>query len=60
MTHEAYLDHDAGRGHPERPARLGAVLQGIRDAGVDDALAYVAPRPATPDELARVHRVRAT
>ena len=56
MTHEAYLDHDAGRGHPERPARLGAVLQGIRDAGLDDALAYVAPRPATPDELARVHR----
>ena len=54
-THEAYLDHDAGYGHPERPARLGAVLDGIRHAGAGDALVFVAPRPATHDELARVH-----
>jgi acetoin utilization deacetylase AcuC-like enzyme len=54
-THEAYVDHDAGYGHPERPARLEAVLQGIRGAGAGDALVFVTPRPATHDELARVH-----
>jgi acetoin utilization deacetylase AcuC-like enzyme len=54
-THEAYADHDAGYGHPERPARLEAVLQGIRGAGAGDALVFVTPRPATHDELARVH-----
>jgi acetoin utilization deacetylase AcuC-like enzyme len=53
-THEACLDHDAGRGHPERPARLLAVLDGIR-AGAGEAAVFVVPRPATGDELARVH-----
>jgi acetoin utilization deacetylase AcuC-like enzyme len=55
-THERYLDHDTGPGHPERPARLEAVLRGIREAGAGDALIMVAPRPATRDELERVHR----
>ena len=30
LTHERYLDHDLGRGHPERPDRLRAVLDGHR------------------------------
>ena len=30
-THASYLHHDTGPGHPERPARLEAVLQGIAD-----------------------------
>jgi acetoin utilization deacetylase AcuC-like enzyme len=55
-THEIYLEHDTGPGHPERPARLEAVLQGIRDAGAGDALIMAAPRPATREELERVHR----
>ncbi len=55
-THEAYFDHDTGRGHPERPARLEAVLHGIRAAGAGEALIWVAPRPATRVELERVHR----
>jgi acetoin utilization deacetylase AcuC-like enzyme len=54
-THEAYFDHDTGRGHPERPARLEAVLRGVRAAGAGDALVPVAPRPATSQELERVH-----
>jgi len=55
-THEAYLDHDTGRGHPERPARLAAVLRGIQASGAGEALVAVAPRPATREELERVHR----
>lgn len=57
-THEAYLDHLTGSQHPERPARLGAVLEGARDAGVADALVAIEPRMATRDELSRVHTAR--
>jgi acetoin utilization deacetylase AcuC-like enzyme len=55
-THEIYLEHDTGPGHPERASRLEAVLDGIRAAGAQDALVTVTPRPATREELERVHR----
>ena len=55
VTHPRYLEHIAGRHHPERPARLGAVLAGARRAGVADALVALEPRRATVDELAAVH-----
>src|SRR5438874_10882226 len=32
-THTAYLEHDTGVGHPERPARLRAVARGLEQAG---------------------------
>ena len=54
-THEAYLAHDTGYGHPERPARLQAVLSGIGAAGVAEAVIQVSPRAATREELERVH-----
>ena len=54
-TSARYLDHDAGRGHPERPARLDAVLLGVNRAGVSDALVRVEPRPASRDELELLH-----
>jgi acetoin utilization deacetylase AcuC-like enzyme len=54
-THEAYLDHNPGRSHPERPARLEAVLMGVREAPGGDALKWVAPRAARREELERVH-----
>ncbi len=54
-THERYLDHDAGRGHPERPARLEAVLSGARLGDVAEALVPLDVRRARLDELAAVH-----
>ncbi len=54
-THPKYLDHLAGAGHPERPARLEAVLAGAGLGRVDDALVACEPRPARRDELERVH-----
>jgi acetoin utilization deacetylase AcuC-like enzyme len=54
-THPAYLDHLAGPQHPERPERLGAVIDGARLGGVGDALVALEPRPATMAELERVH-----
>ena len=55
LTHERYLDHDLGRGHPERPDRLRSVLAGIESAGFGEALQPAVPRAATAEELARVH-----
>jgi len=52
---DAFAAHDPGPGHPERVARLGAVAEGVRDAGIDDSLVALEPRDATRDELARVH-----
>jgi acetoin utilization deacetylase AcuC-like enzyme len=54
-TAPEYLAHDAGPGHPESPARLEAVLAGIRRSPVADAVGHVAPRPATKEELSLVH-----
>jgi acetoin utilization deacetylase AcuC-like enzyme len=54
-THEALLEHDTGRGHPERAGRLGAVMQGLKDSGVSEAVTRFIPRPATRDELLKVH-----
>jgi acetoin utilization deacetylase AcuC-like enzyme len=50
-----FREHDAGRGHPERPERLDAVRRGLRDAGLEARLRYAGPRDATHDELRRVH-----
>jgi acetoin utilization deacetylase AcuC-like enzyme len=53
VTDEAFHRHDTGLYHPERPARLRAVDQGVRSAGV--VLRRLSPRPATLDELVLVH-----
>ena len=54
-THEAYLDHLNGPQHQERPERLGAVIDGSREAGVADALIPLVPEPATREQILRVH-----
>jgi len=54
-THPAFAGHDTGPGHPERPARLAAVLAGIGDAGVDGSIVPVAPRAVRRDELELLH-----
>jgi acetoin utilization deacetylase AcuC-like enzyme len=55
VTHPAYLDHDPGRGHPERPQRLMAVEAGVVDAGLDGEVVFTSPREAEPADLERVH-----
>jgi len=54
LTHPAFLDHDTGEHHPERPDRLRAVLAALDD----DAFAGLARTEApiaTLEELTRVH-----
>ncbi|MEP6469272.1 MAG: histone deacetylase [Chloroflexota bacterium] len=56
LTDEGMASH-AARGHPERPKRLDAVVEGVADAA--DALAARLERPAvvpaTDAELERIH-----
>src|SRR4051812_45527105 len=51
VTHARYLDHVAGARHPERPARLEAVLKGLRRADLAEATVSIEARPATRGEL---------
>ncbi len=49
----AFREHDSGYGHPERPARLDAVRDGLR--ALEPRLQVLTPRGATTAELLRVH-----
>lgn len=53
FTHAACFAHDTGPGHPERPERLGAVIEGLRGAFAD-ADWREAPR-ASRGQLLHVH-----
>ncbi len=54
FTHPDCLAHDTGPGHPERPARLAAVLRGLEGIG-DPRLAFVEAPLAAEADLAAVH-----
>lgn len=54
-THESYLEHLAGPRHPERPERLGAVIDGIHAAGLGEALVPIEPSAAERVDIERVH-----
>jgi len=54
-THPAFAAHDTGEGHPERPARLRAVEEGLAEAGLTEAVTAVEPVAATDADLVRVH-----
>jgi acetoin utilization deacetylase AcuC-like enzyme len=54
FTHPSGIDHDPGRGHPERPDRLKAVLRAL-DEPEFKALDRREPPRATVDQIARIH-----
>ena len=53
-SHEACFDHDTGQGHPERPARLKAVLSALGEEEFK-ALERREPPLASREQIARVH-----
>lgn len=55
MVSDASIDHDTGRGHPESPIRLEAVLAGVNQSGVQESTALVPSRIAARSDLERVH-----
>ncbi len=58
FTHDDCLEHRTPSGHPERPARLAAVVERLRADGLLDELTVRTPSPATDAALARVHDPR--
>jgi acetoin utilization deacetylase AcuC-like enzyme len=54
VTHPAFLAHDTGTHHPERPARLEAVLKALEREEFAGLQRRQAPE-ATVEQIARVH-----
>jgi acetoin utilization deacetylase AcuC-like enzyme len=52
---ERFKEHDTGRGHPERPERIGALLESVV---AQPGLRKIEPRLATPEEVTLVHGER--
>jgi acetoin utilization deacetylase AcuC-like enzyme len=52
---EVFIHHRAPSGHPERPARAEAIRDALNAAGIASRGQRVTTRPATDDELVRVH-----
>jgi acetoin utilization deacetylase AcuC-like enzyme len=56
ITHPDCLRHEMGPGHPECPARLGAITEHLRESGMLDELRCLEAPMAERDDLKRVHR----
>jgi acetoin utilization deacetylase AcuC-like enzyme len=54
ISHPAFLDHDTGPHHPERPDRLRAVMAALETEAFADLERRTAPA-ATREQLLRVH-----
>jgi acetoin utilization deacetylase AcuC-like enzyme len=50
-------EEHALRSHPERPARIGAVMDGVHDLHLGSDLVVLPSRPADLGQLARVHTI---
>lgn len=57
IYHPIYLEHNQAS-HPENARRLQRVMEVLEAEGVKDRLMLLEPRPATRDELLRVHSGR--
>jgi acetoin utilization deacetylase AcuC-like enzyme len=55
IWHPSSLRHDPGRGHPESPARIQAILDELRGSGYGDIVQWSEAPAATPEQLQRVH-----
>jgi acetoin utilization deacetylase AcuC-like enzyme len=54
VYHPIFLEHDL-RGHPENAGRLRRIMDVLEETGVLERLTAVEPRPATLEELGRIH-----
>ena len=55
LSHPSCLLHEMGSYHPECPDRLTAISDRLIASGVDGCVTRITGRPATDDEIARVH-----
>jgi acetoin utilization deacetylase AcuC-like enzyme len=54
---EKYLEHDLGLGHPERPERLKAIVDGLKQAKLwtSPNVRVVEPKPARREDIKLAH-----
>jgi acetoin utilization deacetylase AcuC-like enzyme len=55
FTHADCLLHEVEPGHPERPARLVAILNHLIETGLEQELAYKQPNPVGIGDLDAIH-----
>ena len=55
VTHQAYLEHDMGRQHPESPERLRAIVARLESTGTMSKLTRIEPQNGEKEWIARVH-----
>ncbi len=55
VFHPDYLLHDPGAGHPERPQRLEAIMEYLKQQGALDLVIPIEPKPAEDTWLRQVH-----
>ncbi len=55
VFHESCLDHSNGPDHPERPERIAAIRDRLRDRGLLDSLLRIRPDPCPIERIARLH-----
>ncbi|MEM9347148.1 MAG: histone deacetylase [Planctomycetota bacterium] len=56
--HKRFLDHDTGRGHPERPDRLRAVVKHLNETGLWDKLKHPEFKAAERKPIELVHTAK--
>ncbi len=54
-AHDRFVDHRPPAGHPERPERFGAAVDGLTAAGLADALEWREPTSAPVEAILGVH-----
>ncbi len=52
VYHPLYLEHKAGREHPESPQRLASIVEGLSLKGMND---FVVPESAPEERVLKVH-----
>jgi len=55
VVSEAYTEHLTGRGHPEQPGRVTAILDRLKAEGLFAKAREITPRLATDEEILRCH-----
>ena len=50
-----FIKHDPGPYHPECPERLVAINERLEQSGLSEMLVSLRPRPASEEEICRVH-----
>ncbi|MFQ5701066.1 MAG: histone deacetylase [Acidobacteriota bacterium] len=55
VIHPDYLEHLTGPDHPERPVRVRAITDHLRETGLMQDMPLIAPRPAEREWIERIH-----